>query len=201
MIGQLIRNRYRPPMGSGKSWKYWAKRMRLLPQLIRSAWRIRSLTSRGATIGEFTIVSPADISGRMSNLSIGSHCAIGRVMIQLHDRVEIGNNVVINDGARVITGTHDVHSPGWEAVVKPIKIGDFVWIATGAIILPGVELGRGAVVAAGAVVAGVVPERAVVAGNPAREVSRRTELEFSYRPSSIHAVFEAWLGPVDVISK
>lgn len=194
MIGQLIRIRYRPPMGSGIWWRYWAKRIRLLPQLIRSAWRIHSLTSRGATIGEMTVVSPADIGGRMSNLTIGSHCAIGRVMIQLHDRVEIGNNVVINDGARIITGSHDVHSPGWELVAKPIKIGDFVWVATGATILPGVELGRGAVVAAGAVVTRSVSPFEIVGGNPARKIGMRETSEFCYSPSAGCAVFEAWLG-------
>ena len=57
--------------------------------------------------------------------------------------------------------------------MKPIVIEDYVWIATGAMILPGVTVGEGAVVAAGSVVTKDVPPWTVVAGNPAREVKKR----------------------------
>jgi acetyltransferase-like isoleucine patch superfamily enzyme len=145
-------------------------------------------------VGKWTVISQSEIAGKFRNLEIGDNCAIGRVMIQLHDRVEIGNNVVINDGVRILTGSHNVHSPDWELVTSPVTIGDFVWIATGSLVLPGVVLGRGSVVAAGAVVSRSVAPLEIVAGNPARAIGMRKTSEFNYRPSEGYAVFEAWLG-------
>ena len=56
---------------------------------------------------------------------------------------------------------------------KPVAIGDDVWIGTRAIILPGVRIGRGAIVAAGAVVTRDVNEFDIVGGNPARVIRSR----------------------------
>jgi maltose O-acetyltransferase len=141
------------------------------------------------------VISPSDISGRLERLTIGSDCAIGRVQIQLHADVRIGNCVVINDGCRLLTGTHDIHSPTWELIAKPIVVEDYAWIAMGATVLPGVTIGRGAVVGAAAVVTKSVEPLAVVAGNPATKVGDRTTADFVYRPSRSYALFEAWLGP------
>lgn len=156
--------------------------------------RLESLRRRGAKIGQLTSVSRSDIEGRISKLSIGANCGIGRIMIQLHDSVEIGNHVVINDSARLLTGTHDTRSAGWELLTRPIRIGDYAWIATGAVILPGVEVGRGAVVAAGAVVSQSVMPLQIMAGNPARQIGTRGVSDFCYQPTRGVATFEAWLG-------
>lgn len=76
---------------------------------------------------------------------------------------------------------------------KKIVIHDYAWIATGAIILPGVTIGKGAVVGAGAVVARDVEAFTVVTGNPARVVSQRVQ-ELDYSPVDLCAPYEAWLG-------
>lgn len=194
LTSYLLHHRLRPAIGSATWIKYWTKRLRLLPQLCCLESRLASLQWRGAQIGELTTVSPADIGGRMSNLSIGSNCAIGRVSIQLHDRVEIGDHVVINDGARLLTGTHNTGSAEWELIATPIRIHDYAWVATDALILPGVEIGRGAVVAAGAVVTKSVSPLEIVGGNPARPIGTRGADQFSYQPTRGVALFEAWLG-------
>jgi maltose O-acetyltransferase len=117
------------------------------------------------------------------------------VEIHLHASVRIGNCAVINDHCRLLTGSHDVHAPNWELVAEPIVIGDYAWIGLGAILLPGVTIGRGAVVGAGAVVSKTVDPMVIVAGNPARPIGRRNAPRLTYRPSTSSALFEAWLGP------
>jgi acetyltransferase-like isoleucine patch superfamily enzyme len=113
----------------------------------------------------------------------------------LHAEIRIGSGVVINAGAKLLTGSHNTRSPLWELVSRPIVVGDHAWVAVNAMILPGVRIGRAAVVGAGAVVSRDVPDFAVVAGNPAREVGRRGPGPFRYWGSSSVAAFEAWLGP------
>ena len=73
----------------------------------------------------------------------------------------------------MLTASHDVSSPHFDLVRKPVVICDNVWIAMGAIVLPGVTIGEGAVVAAGAVVAKDVLPWTVVGGNPARFIKKR----------------------------
>lgn len=89
------------------------------------------------------------------------------------DKISIGKKCCVGEDVRLLTGSHDVHSPYFDLVTKPIRIMDNVWIATGATILPGVTVGEGGVVAAGAVVTKDVPPWTVVAGNPAKVVKRR----------------------------
>jgi maltose O-acetyltransferase len=134
------------------------------------------------------------VSGNGKNLKIGTGCAVGRVTLQLHARIDIGNYVVINDGAQLLTGSHNVHSADWQIVTAPIRVEEYAWIATGAMILPGVEIGRGAIVAAGAVVTRPVAPLQIVGGNPAVEIGMRRVADFNYMPTLGMALFEAWLG-------
>lgn len=71
-----------------------------------------------------------------------------------------------------MTATHSINGKN---PVAPISIGNHVWIGTNAIILKGVDIGDGAVVAAGAVVTRSVPPRCIVAGNPAKIVKENVE--------------------------
>jgi acetyltransferase-like isoleucine patch superfamily enzyme len=73
------------------------------------------------------------------------------------------------------TAEHDPTARMFDGRLREVKIGDQVWIATRALLLPGAEVGDGVVVAAGAVVRGVIPPWTIVAGNPAREVGDRPE--------------------------
>jgi acetyltransferase-like isoleucine patch superfamily enzyme len=127
-------------------------------------------------------------------LRIGQNSFIGRVEIQLQSQVEIGSYVCINDGVRLITASHDVRDANWKQFARPIRIGDQAWIATGAVIMPGVTVGRGAVVGACAVVAKDVPDYAVATGNPVciRENARCRELNYS--PANFIAFRAAWFG-------
>ena len=108
------------------------------------------------------------------NLSIGEMSSIGSgAWVYALDKITIGKNVCIGEDVRLITGSHDVSSPHFDLVTKPITINDNVWVATGAIVLPGVTIGEGAVIGAGAVVTKDVEPWTVVGGNPAKFIKKR----------------------------
>jgi maltose O-acetyltransferase len=194
MLIFLWNNRCRPLLGS-KIWlKQWAKRIWTLSSLILFAWRIVYARRRGATIGEGTLLSAIHAGGNFRFLCIGQNSFIGRVDIQLHSQVEIGSNVCINDGVRLITASHDVRDPNWKQFARPIRIGDHAWIATGAVIMPGVTIGRGAVVGACAIVTKDVPDYAVATGNPARIRENIRCHELDYSPTDFIAFQTAWRG-------
>ena len=112
------------------------------------------------------------------NISIGNQSSIGEhAWVYGLDKIRIGSHCCIGEDVRLLTGSHDVRSPYFNLMTKPITVQDNVWIATGAIVLPGVTIGEGAVVAAGAVVTKDVPPWTIVAGNPAKVVKRRELVE------------------------
>lgn len=93
------------------------------------------------------------------------------VVLRAGGRIAIGDRVLIAAGAAVVSTGHPLQLPRWNVTEEaPIAIGDDVWIGAHAVILPGVSIGEGAVVAAGAVVADDVPPFTIVAGVPARIV-------------------------------
>lgn len=87
----------------------------------------------------------------------------------------IGDYVSISAGVWILTDSHDMGDPLFREVLAPVTIEDHAWIGSRALILPGVTVGEGAVVAAGAVVTGNVAPYAVVAGVPARQIGTRTQ--------------------------
>ncbi|WP_228373500.1 sugar O-acetyltransferase [Demequina gelatinilytica] len=87
--------------------------------------------------------------------------------------VTIGDNALIGPDARFYTVNHafdvEIRREGWERAF-PITLEPDVWLGGSVVICPGVTIGRGSVVAAGAVVTKDVPPMSVVAGNPARVI-------------------------------
>lgn len=158
--------------------------------LLLPAW----LRRRGASIGRLVILGRSRIQGDLSGLSIGDETALGRCEIALHDKVNIGRRVVINDGALLLTASHALRDPTWRHTEARITIGDYAWIASNAILLPGITIGRGAVVGAGAVVREDVPDYGVVIGNPARLLPSQRIRELNYSPVLLNAPFEACVG-------
>lgn len=87
--------------------------------------------------------------------------------------VTLGEDVTVSQGAYLCSASHDIGSQGFELLTKPIVIGDRAWVASHAIVLPGVTIGEGAVVGAGAVVTKDVEPWTVVGGNPAKFIKKR----------------------------
>jgi len=83
--------------------------------------------------------------------------------------------------------------PTWNHIMKPIIIDDYAWIATNAIILPGVHIGRGAIIGAGAVVSKDVQPYQIVVGNPAKAIAKQRCEELNYNPCEFLASNRAWL--------
>lgn len=173
----------------------WAKRIHLFPHILSQSRRRRFLTNRGARVGDLTFIAPlAKFEGRLSELHIGSGCFVGDSFVAVHNSVRVGNHVCINDGVSILSASHDVMSTDWKSISKPIEIDDYAWIATGATILPGVKIGRGAVVGAAAVVSKSVGAGEIVVGNPARPSGSKRPNEMNYSPVEHVSLFRAWLS-------
>jgi acetyltransferase-like isoleucine patch superfamily enzyme len=94
--------------------------------------------------------------------------------------LEIGSCVDIAADVRIYTLQHDIDDPWFSTVGDSVVVEDYVHIGSRVTILPGVRIGRGAVVASGAVVTRDVPEYTLVGGVPAKAIRTRTR-DLRYR--------------------
>ena len=189
----LWKNRAKFSFGSVPFFRAWGKRLFSFPELLNRNLRRSGLKSKGAMIAETAEIGKAEIKGPAKLLSVGKETFLGRIKIALHDEVKIGERVCINDGVEILTASHDVNDPQWKHVKSKIIIEDYVWVGTGAMILPGVVLGRGSVIGARAVVSKSVSSNAIVVGNPAKTLSRTRCSELNYNPCEFLAANRAWL--------
>ena len=192
-INFLWSNRIKFPVGSLSFYRAWGKRIFSLSDLLHLNSRRRKLIRQGATIHETAEIGIVNAEGHKGNLSVGAFSFIGRVYMALHAQIKVGERVCINDGVDILTGSHDVNDPKWNHIKEMVIIDDYAWIGTGAMILPGVHIGRGAVVGARAVVSRSVAPGAIVVGNPARPISKQRCAEFDYNPCEFLAANRAWL--------
>jgi acetyltransferase-like isoleucine patch superfamily enzyme len=92
--------------------------------------------------------------------------------------ITIGNNVNIASEVRIWTSEHDIESPTFETTGAGVTIGDHAFIGSRVTILPGVRIGEGAVIGAGAVVTHDIPEWTVAFGVPAKPVRVRSRVSY-----------------------
>ena len=110
----------------------------------------------------------------VGRLKIGAGTLVNRgTYLDNRAGLAIGENVSIAHDARIYSLGHDVHDAGFAARGKPVLIEDYAVLFAGAMVMPGVTLGRGAVVMAGAVVTKSVPPMRIVGGNPAADIGAR----------------------------
>jgi acetyltransferase-like isoleucine patch superfamily enzyme len=128
------------------------------------------------SIGQHTSIHRSCRFYRPSGVSIGNHSIINRdVLLDGRMGLQIGDNVSVSEGTAIITLEHDPLSPTFETRGAAVRISDRVFVGARAILLPGVAIGEGAVVAAGAVVTRDVEPFAIVAGVPARSIGERRQ--------------------------
>jgi acetyltransferase-like isoleucine patch superfamily enzyme len=149
-----------------------------LPQFAFNRTRTLVLRAMGLRIGlRSRVMGPLDITGPGNApelFSVGDDSFIsGPLYVDVGAAVRIGNRVQIGHHVLLLTQEHEIgpsESRCGDIVAKPITIGDGVWIASRVTVLPGVSIGKGAVVAAGALVRRDVEPNTLVAGVPARFV-------------------------------
>jgi maltose O-acetyltransferase len=152
--------------------------MGLLPAGAGGARRAAMLRRAGFRVGPGTVLrGKPRVNGARAlhrNLSIGRDCLIDvGVTLDLQERLEIGDRVTIGHDAMLLTSSHEIgpreHRAGL-VVCAPVRIEEGAWLGTRCIILPGVTVGAGAIIAPGALVNKDVPPNARVAGTPAKVV-------------------------------
>ena len=162
----------------------------LTPELIQQRHQIHTLCqqfSRSPSKGNLNRLKKCFSScGDSVFIESGFYCDYGdkislghRVYININctfldgGLITIGNDCLIGPNVQILTINHAV-SPEARLdkanFTSPVTIEDNVWIVAGAIILPGVSIGKGAVIGAGSVVTKDVPSNTLFAGNPARYI-------------------------------
>lgn len=117
-----------------------------------------------------------------TNISIGSDTIIGdHAFLDGRAPLKIGNHVDIASSVMIYNSEHDLEKEDFSARVEPVSIEDYVFIGPRVIILPGVKIGKGAVVAAGAVVTKDVPDFTIVGGVPAKPIGERKNKNPNYK--------------------
>ena len=113
-------------------------------------------------------------------LEIGDYSGIG-IGSRIYGKVVIGNDVLMGPEVIIFTSSHNYMDPDVKireqgrTEMSPVQIDDDVWIGARAIIMPGIHIGKGAVIGAGAVVTRDVEQYNVVAGVPAKVIKKRTK--------------------------
>ena len=116
------------------------------------------------------------------NIMVGKDTIIGEgAVLDGRDTLVIGDHVDMASEVMIYNSQHDIHSSDFHAISEKVTIDDYVFIGPRAIILPGVHLGKGAVVGAGAVVTKDVEAYAIVGGIPAKVIGERKEKDLHYR--------------------
>lgn len=131
-------------------------------------WRIFLLKCFGAKVCWSSNVLPSCRIWQPWKLTMGEHsCLSERVDCYNVGEIVLGNQVTISQDTFLCTASHDISSPIMELTTAPLYFDNYCWVCARCIILPGVHIGTGAVIAAGSVVSRDVAAWNVVGGNPA----------------------------------
>lgn len=137
-------------------------------------WRRALLRLFGAQVCPDVHVYPTVKIDIPWNLRLETGCAIGdRAILYALGPIRVGERVTISQGAHLCAGTHDWHDPSLPLLKPPIEVEADAWICADAFVGPNVRIGAGAIVGARSVAVKDVPQRTIVAGNPARKIGLR----------------------------
>lgn len=141
-------------------------------------WKIRKnyLKLIGVRIGKDSFIMKRCYFMSPWLLHIGNHSHINReCTLDARGGISIGNNVSVSHGVKLITGSHNIQDCNFSVIYDKITIKDYAWLGAGCIILKGITIGKGAVVAAGSVVTKNVEDYTIVGGTPAKKIGIRNK--------------------------
>jgi acetyltransferase-like isoleucine patch superfamily enzyme len=139
------------------------KKTRRIPQWLAHARKLLSLPARFALGWKFRRRCFRWMGVKVGDSYIGRDCLFDEEFPEL---ITVGDKVTMS--SRVIVVTHDT----WRGIVAPVTIEDHAFVGIASLLMPGVTVGKGAVVAAGAVVTKSVEPSTIVGGSPARVIRR-----------------------------
>ncbi|WP_445637538.1 Colanic acid biosynthesis acetyltransferase WcaF [Nostoc sp. DSM 114161] len=144
---------------------------RLLPM---SGLKVLLLRTFGAKIGQGVRIKPGVRIKFPWRLIVGDYVWIGEdAWIDNLALVTIESHVCLSQGVYLCTGNHDWNHPDFQLITAPIYIQESSWIAAKAVIGPGVNVGRGAVLTLGGVASSSLEPMTIYAGNPAQAIKQR----------------------------
>lgn len=148
--------------------------------LVRASWnpfmgiKIALLRMFGAKIGKGLVIKNNVVIKSPWNLTVGDDCWLGEdCWIDNLDKVCIGNNVCISQGALLLTGNHDYTVSSMPYRNAAITLEDGAWIGAKAVVCPGVTVHRNAILTVGSVATKEMEENGIYQGNPAVRVRTR----------------------------
>lgn len=148
--------------------------------LVRASWnpfmgiKIVLLRMFGAKIGKGLVIKNNVVIKSPWNLTVGDDCWLGEdCWIDNLDKVCIGNNVCISQGALLLTGNHDYTLSSMPYRNAAITLEDGAWIGAKAVVCPGVAVHRNAILTVGSVATKEMEENGIYQGNPAVRVRTR----------------------------
>ena len=117
-----------------------------------------------------------------ANITVGEDTIIGdHAFLDGRASLTIGSHVAFASSVMIYNSQHDIEDKDFTAISKPVAIEDYVFLGPKSIILPGVRIGKGAIVAAGAVVTKNVAPFKIAGGVPAREIGERNLTNPQYK--------------------
>lgn len=136
----------------------------------------------GIKIGQGSVIHMWSNFFNPSGITIGEDTIIGdHAFLDGRAQLLIGNHVNIASSVMIYNSEHDVNADDFHPIEDKVIIEDYVYIGARVIILPGTKIGRGAVVASGAVVTRDVDSMSIVGGVPAKEIGKREIKYLNYR--------------------
>ena len=153
--------------------------LRPIPSFLGAGLRWAYCRLTFARLDGFCFIRPGARISYSCGMSVGRNLHLnGGTFIDARGGLTLGNDVLIGPNAVLLTSQHHWSDPSLPIVVQghelaPTRIGDDVWIGANAVVLPGLDIGTGTVVGAGAIVTEDTQPYTIVAGVPARVVGTR----------------------------
>lgn len=141
-------------------------------------WRSFLLRCFGAKVGAGVHVYPGVKIWAPWNLELKDQCGIASgATLYSQGRITIGYRAVISQDSYICTGTHAYDVKEQPLITFPIVIGDYVWVAAGAFVHPGITIEEGAIIGARAVVTTNMPAWMICAGHPCKPIKPRANFQ------------------------